>query len=384
MSGHQPLRVLFYVQHLLGIGHLMRVRRIVSALRDDNIDVMLVTGGMPLAGFDLTGIEHVALPPMAVSNDEFSTLVDDTGKPIDDAFKQQRCQMLLDTYRSWLPDIVVLEAFPFGRRQVRFELLPLIEAIEASETKPLLLSSIRDILQRRTKPGRDAETARLINAHFDKVLVHGDPTFATLDSSFACASEINDKIVYTGMVSAAPPNSITEQFDVVVSAGGGAVGADLVRAAIGASTQLPSLGSWCVITGPNLPEQEFIEIARSAPSNVTVERFRNDFTALLAQAQLSISQAGYNTVSDVLQAKCRAVLVPFSAGGETEQLDRAMRLQELGVASFVADDRLSEQHLVAAITTAMSQAPGTGAAVIDAEGAGNTVRILKQLVSQRR
>lgn len=380
MSQRLPIRVLFYVQHLLGIGHLMRVRRIVMALRDDEFDVLLVTGGMPLPGFDLPGVEQIALPPIAVSVDELSNLVDDTGAPIDEAFKQQRCQMLLDTYHTWRPDIVILEAFPFGRRQVRFELLPLIDAIEASKPKPLLLASIRDILQRRTKPGRDAETARLINAHFDKVLVHGDPTFVTLDSSFSCASDISDHILYTGMVSAAPPTSLATKFDVVVSAGGGAVGAELVRAAIGASRQLPSIKSWLVIAGPNLPDQEFTQIVSSAPSNVTVERFRTDFTALLAGAQLSISQAGYNTVSDVLQAKCRAVFVPFSAGGETEQLDRATRLQELGVASFVPDNELSEQRLVSAIAAAMSQVPSTGTATIDADGAGNTARLLRTLI----
>ena len=129
MREQQPQSVLFYVQHLLGIGHLMRARRIAIALRDNNFTVTLVTGGMPLPQYEVDGIDHVALPAMAVSGADFSELVDAAGQPIDDAFRQQRCDILLECFHSVKPDIVLTEAFPFGRRQVRFELLPLIAAI---------------------------------------------------------------------------------------------------------------------------------------------------------------------------------------------------------------------------------------------------------------
>ena len=41
-------RVLVYVQHLLGIGHLMRARLIAEALAARGFDTHLVTGGMPI------------------------------------------------------------------------------------------------------------------------------------------------------------------------------------------------------------------------------------------------------------------------------------------------------------------------------------------------
>lgn len=383
MSADQPLRVMFYVQHLLGIGHLMRARRIVLALQAADVHVCLVTGGMPLPGFDVPGVEHIELPPMAVSLTNFGVLVDAEGAPIDDAFKAQRRELLLDTYHRVKPDIVILEAFPFGRRQVRFELLPLIDAIDATSRRPILLASIRDILQKRVKPGRDAETVRLIKAHFDKVLVHGDPVFADLASSFANARDIADQIIYTGLVSGPTPAPAKRRFTAIVSAGGGAVGVSLVRVAIEASRQLPDVETWCVITGPNLPLQEFEQIAASAPPNVLVERFCEDFTSLLAGAQLSISQAGYNTVSDVLQAGCRAVLVPFSSGGETEQAARAARLEELGVATVLSEEQLTAQHLTLAIRRAMTHPQKASPIIIDTEGARNTSRILQSLASER-
>jgi len=42
-------RVLFHVQHLLGVGHLQRSLRIAEALVAAGIDVTLVQGGAPVA-----------------------------------------------------------------------------------------------------------------------------------------------------------------------------------------------------------------------------------------------------------------------------------------------------------------------------------------------
>ncbi|MBW8662469.1 hypothetical protein K1Y00_28870, partial [Klebsiella pneumoniae subsp. pneumoniae] len=109
---------------------------------------------------------------------------------------------LLATFHAVRPDIVIIEAFPFGRRHMRFELLPLLDAILATSPRPKLLTSVRDILQERSKPGRDEETVTLIKAHFDHVLVHGDPDFVTLPETFPLAAEIAGKIIYTGLVAA--------------------------------------------------------------------------------------------------------------------------------------------------------------------------------------
>jgi predicted glycosyltransferase len=382
MTSSAP-RVFFYVQHLLGIGHLARASRIAQALLADGFDVTLVTGGLPVAGFPAPGVTHVALPPIAVSSGDFAGLVDAQGAPVDDAFRAQRCAALLDAYHAASPDIVMIEAFPFGRRQVRFELLPLIDAIKASAPRPLLVTSLRDIVQRRAKPGRDEETVAMIRAHFDRVLVHGDRAFAALEDSFPLAADIADRIVYTGLVCADVPAPAEDHFDVVVSAGGGAVGADLVAASLAAAQELPQIASWCVITGPNLPQNDFDRFMREAPKQVSLVRFRTDFPNLLANARLSVSQAGYNTVGDILQAGCRALLVPFSAQGETEQSDRAARLQHIGRAMVLPEDQLSGPQMAQAIRTSLAQPPFAQAQMISTIGARRTAEILRSLMHSR-
>jgi predicted glycosyltransferase len=262
---------------------------------------------------------------------------------------------------------------------MRFELLPLLDAIEAMSPRPKLLSSVRDILQERTKPGRDEETVSLIKAHFDHVLVHGDPSFVTLPDTFPLAGEIADKIIYTGLVAGPLPAASTEVFDILVSAGGGAVGLNLIRSALETARRSAFRGSWCLITGPNLPENDYAALLAEAPENVRLVRFRKDFTSLLKRAELSISQAGYNTVCDILQAQCRSILAPFTAGGETEQNVRAARLEALGLAIALPENGLNAAILEKAVEAALSR-PKPQAHMLNLDGAHRTAEVLRELL----
>lgn len=375
-------RIFFYVQHLLGIGHLARASRIATALAADGFDVTVVTGGAPIAGFPGSAVRSVALPAV-VAGEGFSALADLQGNAIDDAFRQRRRDQLLDAFRECRPDIVIVEAFPFGRRQMRFELLPLLEEIEATVPKPLLVTSVRDILQEHAKPGRNEETVELLNRYFDLVMVHADPKFATLDETFPLASSIKCEVAYTGLVAAPVPPSPTQHYDVLISAGGGAAGRDLVKAAVAAARMVSGAGSWALITGPNLSQSEFDAASQEAPPGLSIFRFREDFASLLAGARLSVSQAGYNTVCDILRGGCRSLLIPFAAGGETEQTFRATRLERLGLAGVLSEKELTPGRLAAAITSGLS-APRPPAHSLDLEGALRSAKLLRKRITQSR
>ena len=374
-----PRRVFFYVQHLLGIGHLARASRIASALQARGAEVTMVTGGLPVAGFPPEGIPHIALPPVQMAGEGFQGLADAAGRPVDAAFLDARRDALLDAFHRLCPDVVVTEAFPFGRRQMRFELLPLLDAIEAARPRPLLCCSVRDIVQEQKKPGRDAETVALIRAHFDRVLVHGDPGFARLEDSFPLTAEIADRLAYTGLVAPPAVTPAASGYDVVVSAGGGAVGAGLAEAALGAAALLPADLRFLVITGPNLPAPARARLealaAQLPPGQAELATFRRDFAALLAASRLSVSQAGYNTVCDVLRAGCRAILVPYATGGETEQTLRATRLAAQNRAQMQSEEGLTAAGLAKVIQDGLLAADPPPVA-LSLDGATRSAEIL--------
>lgn len=373
-------QALIYVQHLLGIGHLARVSRIAAALAKAGIDVTAISGGSPVAGFPAAGVRLVQLPPIRARDMSFSELVDADGQVLGDEFKVVRRDRLIAEFDALQPDVLIIEAFPFGRRQMRFELLPLLQHAKAASRPPLIASSVRDILQESRKAGRAEETLGLVRDFFDLVLVHGDPNFARLEDTFPLATQIAGRVVHTGLVAAEAATS-PDRFDVVVSAGGGVVGHKLVATAVRAAARLSAQWPrWCIITGPHFPETERTVLEATLPAGVTLETFRSDFPGLLANARLSISQAGYNTVCDILRARCPSVLIPFAQGGETEQSARAYRLETLGIAALVKEDQLTPESLAAA----MKRAPSPMAHRINLEGAQETARVVMERLAARR
>jgi predicted glycosyltransferase len=367
------VKALIYVQHLLGIGHLARVSRIAAALSEAQTDVTMVSGGAPVSGFPKAQVKLIQLPPIRSLDTSFSALVDAEGNALSDEFKAMRRERLLAVFDQVQPDVLIIEAYPFGRRQMRFELIPLLERARVRAHPPVIASSVRDILQENRKAGRAEETIGLIEQFFDLVLVHGDPAFARLEDTFPLAGRIAPRIAYTGLV-AGEASSSPDRFDVVVSAGGGVAGRKLVEAAAEAAPRLMARWPrWCIITGPNFPQPERAALAARLPPGVALESFRPDFPGLLAGAEVSVSQAGYNTVCDILRAQCRAVLIPFAEGSETEQSDRALRLEKLGLAGMVREDHLTAETLA----QAMLAAPEPAAHAIDLDGARATARLLQ-------
>ena len=115
--------VLFYVQHLLGIGHVQRAFRLADAVAREGIAVTLVSGGEPPPGpICVQSARIVQLAPIRASDASFKELVGPCGLPIDEKLRAARRRALLAAFEAARPDVVVIEAFPFGRRAFRLSL----------------------------------------------------------------------------------------------------------------------------------------------------------------------------------------------------------------------------------------------------------------------
>ena len=356
--GDVPLKALIYVQHLLGTGHAVRAAAIGRALSGHGVNVLLVTGNALPPTLDTSGLTIHALPYVRAASTDFTDLIDADGNKINDAWRAARGEALKAVYLDFQPDILLTETFPFGRRQFAFELLPLLEDLPQGQQRPIVATSVRDILVRKNNPKKERWMAEVARTHYDVVLVHSDPTFVTLADSFPYASEVDDLIRYTGYVHETrkiepPENDGVDE--VVVSCGGGAVGHELLEAALSARALSKNAGdaTWRLLVGHQHDLELIDRLAATAPAGVIVERARPDFPGLLKRARLSVSQAGYNTVNDILVAGCAAVFVPFKAQGETEQTQRAELLERRGIARVVAEEDLSPISLAAAADAAL-------------------------------
>ena len=350
---------MIYVQHLLGIGHLQRSLYLAAELARQNFQVELVSGGMPR---ELTIPETVKLrqlPPVYSPDGSFSRLLDASGIDIDDNWRARRKQKLLAFFESFSPHILITETFPFGRRMMRFELIPLLEAARHSVDCVQVITSIRDVLQPKTKPGRNEEICALIDQYYDHVLVHGDQKIAQLADSFALAASIDEKVSYSGYI-CAPGHELAptgEGIDeVLVSAGGSVTGLEILKTAI-AAKPMSGLNKlhWRLLVSPSIDDSQFRALQQIAGEGIHIERNPPDFSDLVKRARLSISQAGYNTVTDILNSNTAAVVIPYAEADEVEQTMRAQKLQNCGRLVLLPQDDLAPAAMATAIAKADKQ-----------------------------
>lgn len=376
-------RVFLYVQHLLGIGHLRRGATLARVLAASGFDVLLVSGGAPTDGLALEGVRFHQLPPLRAADAGLKDLARLDGTPLDDAFRADRTQRLVALFQSESPDVLMTEQFPFGRTQLRFELLPLLEAAQDQPSSPWIVSSVRDVMRRSASPARVEEMVATFEA-FDTLLIHADPALVRFEESFPAWDEVKARALYTGYVAEteeSPPSDVGKG-EVIVSAGGGAVGAPLLHAALKARPMTPLADRrWRLLVGPNVPAADQAVLAEAATAGIVVEPVRGDFPALLRNAALSISQAGYNTVIETLCHADRAVLVPFGTARETEQADRARLLAARGMVASVPPDSLSPETLAAAVAAAWAGPSIRSFPPVDTRGGPATVAALRQMVN---
>ena len=329
------------------------------------------------------------LPPVKTAPGDFTKLLRADGAPISAGFRAERAMRLLQCVKNGAPDALVVESFPFGRAALRFELLPLMRLAARMRPRPLMLCSLRDILQARA-PAKQRRSLDEAKKWFDAVLVHADPAVANLAESFPLAAELRGKIFYTGYLHAGP-GEFAEKKDrdktgeVVVSAGGGAVGFKLLQTALAAREKSAlKKNVWRLLVGANAPRKELEELKKlrgkfigGREKDIIIERSRADFRALLRRCAVSVSQAGYNTVLDLAESRCRAVLAPFARFGETEQTRRAEIFARLGRAVLLAENDLTPARLAAAIDRA-AKLDMSGCARIKMDGARASARFIER------
>jgi predicted glycosyltransferase len=377
--------LLLYCQHSLGLGHLKRSWALAASLSAE-FDVVLVSGGAAPAGLmPPRGISIVQLPPLA-QDGEGRLVVMEGNAPLDEV-RFERKRLLVDLYRRLQPQAVVIELFPFGRRKFHDELAAILAETQRAP-RPVVASSVRDLLVNRgsEQQKHDDRAADLLGRYFDLVLVHTDPQFATLSDTFKPSRPLPVPVHHTGFV--VPERSAddvpADRSGILVSGGGGRFAESLYGMALDAHALLGSGAPPMTIVAGPLCLDDAIQRLRAAASTlagVRIEHTVEDLCGAMRRAAVSVSQCGYNTALDLLRADVPAILVPFEENGDSEQLDRARRLERLNVARVVRGD-MGPGALAEAIDVARRSAVRPGS-WFDMQGGAQSTAILMTAVSAR-
>jgi predicted glycosyltransferase len=374
--------LLLYCQHAVGLGHLTRSLALAGALAD-RFDVLVLSGGaVPALQTLPPGVEVIQLPPLILK--EGGGLLSPDRRRTAERAKLLRTRMLTEAVRARRPAVLLVELFPFGRRAFAGEIVAMLEEARAMPGgSPLVACSLRDILVGRggEQETYDDRACELANAYFNAILVHSDPRFAKLEESFRPRTPLRVPVHYTGFVSAAPRSALPPDPGVrrvLVSAGGGRVGEPLLQAAIDAHARLRGRQrvNMRLIAGPFLDDAAWRRLRERARGirGLEVRRAVRDLSPELRSASLSISQCGYNTALEVLQARIPALVVPYHAPGEDEQMRRAQRLQDLGAVRMLDPRDCNGGRLAAQIGAMLGSAPAD--VKLDLDGARASAELL--------
>ena len=377
MSERRP-SLLLHCQHSLGLGHLVRSLALGEALAEHFRVTILCGGAVPRSLPLPDGVEIVSLPPIHAEGSGLSS--SDPSVDLARAFALRR-ELILGVLEAHCPDAVVVELFPFGRKKLAHELVPFLEAARAQGA--VTVSSVRDLLvSREDGASHDERAAELANRLLDAVLVHSDPWFARLEETFRPRTPLRVPVWHTGFV-VRPRRGLRAtpaKARVVVSAGGGRVGAPLLCAAVDAHRLLGGRMDMTVIAGPFLPEPQWTRLHRQA-DGVLLRRSVPDLGAELATASASVSQCGYNTALEVVSCGIPALVVPFAAPGEDEQTRRAERLARRGAVRVLPPEVLSPAALADELERLLDFRPAPHA--LDLGGGAGSAELLDALVRGR-
>ena len=378
-------KLMFYCQHILGMGHLIRSIEIVRGLIPD-FQVCFINGGQVIEEFAFPeGIEVINIP--AVKTDaEFTELT-----PVDENLTMAeveniRRESLLNICDRFKPDVLIIELFPFGRRRFSFELIPLVEKAKSSGTK--IVSSVRDIVVTKQNQQRHEEkVCRLINKYFDLLLIHGDPHFIKLNLSFSRINDLNCPVHYTGYVVQPLPKIKTLQQNqplILVSVGGGRFGHDLLECVAKTAPLLKERipHQLKVFTGPFGPDVVFqkLQTITHNQDNITVERYTPNLLNYMQQADLSIGMSGYNTTMNILSTGVKAMMMAFQGNNDKEQETRVKKLDSIGRVKMIHPEDLQPEKFAQQIIDYLQQSPTELS--LDLAGVNNTARYVKQLVQE--
>jgi predicted glycosyltransferase len=383
------IRFFLYSQSLTGTGHFVKTHEIARALAPDH-EVHFVDGGRPFPRPNSPDpLALLSIPRIYRRAGRLAPLDPDVSI---DAVMTRRRRALLEGVEHLRPDVVLIDQFPFFKWDLRDEILSLVERARAVHRQVKIVCSTWELPRGTGLDGRAPPPHLVLDAfrtHFDGLLVHADPQLLSLEEYIPWANEIPVPIEYTGYVSekleasgvrGRPP--LRSGRGLVIVSTGGANLPSLLRHSVDAWRRLSAKGATggrtMAIFLPPFAQHSAVDPLPPLPGDarIRLEPFSGEFLRWMADADVSISQAGYNTCTNVLETRVRAILVPNPA--TLDQVIRARRMAELGLARTLEAPDLDSDRLATAILDTL--AGPRPVHTLDLQGAENTRVLLERMV----
>ncbi|MFQ5740169.1 MAG: glycosyltransferase family protein [Acidobacteriota bacterium] len=356
---NQSKRVLFYSHDTVGLGHLRRSLLISGALgtRFPGLSTLLLTGSAMAHAFRMApGLDYVKLPSVTkIDNEQYQSRT--LALPFE-SVRRMRREIIFHTTVSYQPDFLFIDNVPSG---MKGEIIDTLKYVRSCRPDTRIFLILRDILDDRryiVPFWKRSGVIKMLEDYYDRIFVFGLQRIFDPISEYALPESIQRKLRFCGYIPR-PFEKVTatrlrQKFCskgeklVLVTVGGGSDGAQV------AETYLDALPEVCrqvpvvsvLLLGPEMDPVRagrLISAHRDNP-HITFIEFCNDAVAYMDAADLVVSMAGYNTISELAWLRKRAVVIP-RIYPRSEQLIRSQRLEELGLLQIIHPESLTPTGL---------------------------------------
>ncbi|MDP6175932.1 MAG: glycosyltransferase, partial [Rhodospirillales bacterium] len=178
---------------------------------------------------------------------------------------------------------------------------------------------------------------------YDEIWVYGLPQIYDPLADIGLPEAVMRKMIYTGYLRRSLPDAAPPRADepgILVTAGGGGDGEVLMEWVLSAYETDPGIPHPALLVfGPFMPGEarEAFQARAEALDKVTAIDFDAQIEQLIDRSIGVVAMGGYNTFCEILSFDKPSLIVPRTQPRK-EQLIRARRAQELGLARLLGDD----------------------------------------------
>jgi predicted glycosyltransferase len=362
--GHlQHARILMYSHDTFGLGHLRRCRAIAHSLVEDyhGLSILIISGSTIAGAFDYRSrVDFVKIPSVIkLRNGEYTSL--DRHIDLEETLVMREA-IIRNTAESFRPDIFIVDKEPLG---LRGELEPTLTYLKTKGAILVLgLREVMDAPRLLDAEWKQRDVMRKIGLLYDAIWVYGPEYFYNPLTGLDVPESVSSKLDYVGFL---PRHVSQEQVPghrpegdyILVTAGGGGDGAELIHNVLDAYRHDPGLQHKALIVlGPYMPSRQrrrLMKKGKKVPWAEIIE-FDNRMEDLVAGAKAVVAMGGYNTYCEILSFDKPALVVPRVVPRE-EQLIRARRAAELGLIDLLLPEEAADAARLAAALRSLPNRP---------------------------
>lgn len=334
-------RFLLYSHDTFGLGHLRRNGKIANALAEAFPDarIVIATGSQKAGSFALSEqIELVRLPGIyKVTDGSYHSGEEGCARHV---VLDERKRILAQAALSLRPHMFIADKEPLG---LLGELEDTLHVLRSMGTH--LVLGLRDVLDEpdtlRSEWAKKNITPQL-DGLYDTLWIYGPEGFYNPLAGLDLSAEMVARTRFLGFIDRpaptthAPPAGLPDRY-ILVTAGGGGDGFDLMSAVIGAyeadaAIPLPAV----FLLGPFMEAAQSSEIrerAAAVEGSVVID-FEREPESLLAGASAVVAMCGYNTFCEIMSQDKPALFIPREKP-RLEQFIRGEHASRLGLCSMM-------------------------------------------------